>query len=149
VNESSLRRQAAGTDVPAVRRHRKYPAKLTCATVLIGMASTGCASQAGSAVSSGLPPVAAGTLRVTVIRAGGPALPGGKTPTSPVASTEVKVAAAESSSTAETNKTGVVTFRLAYGTYSVLVAACGSTTSQPVTVTAASVAKLTWTCPVP
>jgi hypothetical protein len=115
---------------------------------MTALASAGCASQAASAGNS-RSSEPAGTLRVTVIRSGGPPLPGGKTPTSPVANTQVKVTAAGSNSTAETNKSGIVTFRLAYGTYSVAVAACGSTTSQPVTVTANAVTALTWTCPVP
>lgn len=84
-----------------------------------------------------------------MIQAGGPPLPGGKTPKTPLANTAVKVTAPGSSSTVETNKSGIATFRLAYGTYSVAVAACGSTTSQPVTVTATAAAALTWTCPIP
>jgi hypothetical protein len=145
VNKSSLG-QSAENGIPAGRRHAKYPPALACSVLIIALASAGCASHAGSAgnsPSSG--PV--GTLRVTVIRSGGPPLPGAKTPTSPVANTEVKVTAAGSSSAAKTNNSGIATFRLAYGAYSVTVAACGSTTSQPVTVTA--VAALTWTCPVP
>jgi ABC-type phosphate transport system substrate-binding protein len=110
----------------------------------VAAGAAGCASQAGNSVSSG----PAGTLRVTVIQAGGPSLPGGKTPASPIADTEVKVTAGGASSTAETDKAGIATFHLAYGTYLVSVASCGSTTGQSVTVTTAP-ARLTWTCPVP
>jgi hypothetical protein len=62
--------------------------------------------------------------------------------------TEVKVTGAAASSTANTDKSGMATFRLAYGEYSVIVPACGSTIGQKVAV-AASAAALTWTCPIP
>jgi len=143
VNQSTLIQRAAGNHSRAARLPGRFSPAFACTALAIALAAgaAGCASQAGNSVSSG-------TLRVTVIRAGGPPLPGGKTPTSPIANTEVKVTAGDASSTAETDKAGIATFHLAYGTYLVSVASCGSTTGQSVTVTTAP-ARLTWTCPVP
>ena len=145
MNKSTLNQRAAGNHPRAARLPgRLSPAFACTALALAAAGAAGCASQAGNAVSSG----PAGTLRVTVIQAGGPPLPGGKTQASPIADTEVKVTAGGASSTAETDKAGIATFHLAYGTYLVSVASCGSTTGQSVTVTTAP-ARLTWTCPVP
>lgn len=148
MNGSSLCRRAAVNEIPAARRHSLYLPILACTVLAITLASAGCVSQVGSAGHSASSEPT-GTLRVAVIRSGGPPLPGGKTPTSPVVHTEVKVTAAGPGSTAETDKSGIATFQLPYDTYSVSVDACGSTTSRPVTVTASAVAALTWTCPIP
>ena len=146
MTESTLNQRAAGNHPRAARLPGRFSPAFACTALATALAAgaAGCASQAGTSVSSG--PV--GTLRVTVIQAGGPPLPGGKTPTSPLANTEVKVTAGGANSTAETDKAGIATFHLAYGTYLVSVASCGSTTGQSVTVTTAP-ARLTWTCPVP
>ena len=143
MNESTLDQRAAGSRPRAARLPGRFSPAFACTALAIALAA-GAAGCASNSVSSG--PV--GTLLVTVIQAGGPALPGGKTPTSPLANTEVKVTAGGSNSTAETDKAGIATFHLVYGTYLVSVASCGSTTGQSVTVTAAP-ARLTWTCPVP
>jgi hypothetical protein len=143
MKESTLNRQAAGNHPRAARLPGRFSPAFACAALAIALAA-GAAGCASNSVSSG--PV--GTLRVTVIQAGGPALPGGKTPTSPLANTEVEVTAGGASSTAETDKAGIATCHLAYGTYLVSVASCGSTTGQSVTVATAA-ARLTWTCPVP
>lgn len=147
MNKSGLNQRAAGNQPRAARLPGRFSPAFACTALAIALAAAGaagCASQAGNSVSSG--PV--GTLRVTVIQAGGPPLPGGKTPTSPIANTEVKVTAGGASSTAVTDKAGIAAFHLADGTYLVSVASCGSTTGQSVTVTTAP-ARLTWTCPVP
>jgi len=90
-----------------------------------------------------------GTLKVTVIQAGGPGLPGGGTPKQPVANAEVKVTSASTSLSSPTGRAGVATFRLPSGSYLVSVPTCGSTGKREVTVTAASSTSLTWTCPIP
>ena len=143
MNESTLDQRPAGNHPRAGRLPGRFSPAFTRTALAIAVAA-GAAGCASNSVSSG--PV--GTLRVTVIQAGGPALPGGKTPTSPLANTEVKVTSGGANSTAETDKAGIATFNLAYGTYLVSVASCGSTTGQSVTVTTAP-ARLTWTCPVP
>jgi hypothetical protein len=138
--------QTTRSGIPVGRRQRRYRPALACAAFIMTFTAVGCASHAGSggnSPSSG--PV--GTLRVTVIQAGGPVTGSGKTPTSPMANTEVKVTAAQSSYTAETNKSGIATFKIPYGKYSVAVGACGSETSRAVTVS--ETAALTWTCPIP
>ena len=90
MNMSTLNQRAAGNHPRAARLPgRLSPAFACTALALAAAGAAGCASQAGNAVSSG----PAGTLRVTVIQAGGPPLPGGKTQASPIADTEVKVTA--------------------------------------------------------
>ena len=138
----------ARKDAPIMHLDAKYPPALTCLTLVIALVSAGCASQAGAAGNS-VSSEPGGTLRVTVVEAGGPPLAGGKTPKNPLRNTEVKVTGHGTSSTADTDKSGIATFRLAYGAYSVIVPACGSTTGQKVAVTATREAALTWTCPVP
>jgi hypothetical protein len=90
-----------------------------------------------------------GTLKVTVIQAGGPALPGGGTPKQPVANAEVKVSSTGISLSSPTGKLGVAIFRLPSGAYLVSVPTCGSTGKRGTTITAANSTSLTWTCPVP
>ncbi len=90
-----------------------------------------------------------GTLKVAVIEAGGPALPGGGTPKQRVANAEVKVTGARTSLSSRTGKAGVATFRLPSGSYLISSSTCGSTGKQKVTVTAAGSTSLTWWCPVP
>ena len=90
-----------------------------------------------------------GTLKVTVIQAGGPQLPGGGTPRHPVSNAEVKVTSASTTRSFPTDTAGVATFRLLSGSYLVSVPTCGSTGTRRVTVTGATTTSLTWTCPVP
>lgn len=117
---------------------RKPPAiKWAGALAALGLICAGCAS-----------PVT-GTLKVTVIQAGGPELPGGGTPKSPVVNAEVKVASASTSLSSRTGTAGVATFHLASGSYFVSVPTCGFTGKREITITAPSSASLTWTCPIP
>jgi len=90
-----------------------------------------------------------GTLRVTVIQAGGQPQPGGGTPRQPVANAEVKVTSTSTSHSSSTGKAGVATFRLPSGSYLVSVATCGSTGKRATTITAAISTSLTWICAIP
>jgi hypothetical protein len=89
------------------------------------------------------------TLKVTVIEAGGPALPGGGTPKQPVANAEVKVTGASTNLSSRTGKTGVATFHLPSGSYLISSPTCGSTGTKKAAITAAGSTALTWWCPIP
>jgi hypothetical protein len=89
------------------------------------------------------------TLKVAVIEAGGPALPGGGTPKHPVANAEVKVTGANTNLSSRTDKTGVATFHLPSGSYLISSPTCGSTGTHSATITAAGSTSLTWWCPIP
>jgi hypothetical protein len=89
------------------------------------------------------------TLKVAVIEAGGPALPGGGTPKQPVANAEVKVTGANTNLSSPTNKTGVATFYLPSGSYLISSPTCGSTGTKKAAITAAGSTSLTWWCPIP
>jgi hypothetical protein len=89
------------------------------------------------------------TLKVAVIEAGGPALPGGGTPKHPVANAEVKVTGANPNLSSRTGKTGVATFHLPKGSYLISSPTCGSTGTHTATITAAGSTSLTWWCPIP
>lgn len=97
MNRFVFTRRTAWSRLGAARLPRRFPPALACTALAVALAA-GCASQAGDSAPSG--PL--GTLRVTVIQAGGPPLPGGKTPESPVASTGVKVTGLGATSAAET-----------------------------------------------
>lgn len=119
------------------------------AGVLAGLAlisAVGCGSPApaGKTHSGSL-----GTLKVTVIQAGGPQLPGGGTPRRPVTNAEIEVTSAGTILSSATDKAGVATIRLHSGSYLVSVSTCGSTGTRKVSVTAATTTSLTWLCPVP
>ena len=92
-------------------------------------------------------------LKVAVIEAGGPALPGGGTPKQRVANAEVKVTGIGigigMNISSRTGKAGVATFSLPSGSYLISSPTCGSTGKQKVTITAAGPSSLTWRCPVP
>jgi len=90
-----------------------------------------------------------GTLKVTVIEAGGPEPPGGGTQKHPVANAVVKVTSTSTSLSSRTDNAGVATFRLPSGSYLVSSPTCGSTGTLGVTVTAPGSTSLTWTCPIP
>jgi hypothetical protein len=89
------------------------------------------------------------TLRVAVIEAGGPALPGGGTPKRRVRDAEVKVTGVGISVSSRTGTTGVATFSLPAGSYLISSPTCGSTRTRKVTVAAAGSSSITWPCPVP
>ena len=110
----------------------------SAAAALTALALT-CAGCAGPASSLG-------TLKVAVIQAGGPALPGAGTPKQPVANAEVKVTSTSTSLASLTDKAGVATFHLPRGSYLVSSPACGSTGKRGVTVAAHGSTSLTWTC---
>ncbi len=110
--------------------------------------AVGCASCGGPAPAGNSHSEATGTLKVTVMYAGGPALPGGGTPRFPVPSAEVEVTAAGTSLSSRAGKDGVVTFRLPGGSYLVSSRTCGSTGTVEVTVTAPGATSLTWWCPI-
>ncbi|WP_300605428.1 hypothetical protein [Trebonia sp.] len=110
--------------------------------------AVGCASCGGPAAAGSSHHEATGTLRVTVMYAGGPARPGGGTPTFPVPNAEVQVASSRTSLSSRAGKDGVVTFRLPGGSYLVSSPTCGSRGTVEVTVTAPGAASLTWWCPI-
>jgi hypothetical protein len=89
------------------------------------------------------------TLKVAVIDAGGPALPGGGTSKQPVANAEVNVTGANTNLSSRTGKTGVATFHLPSGSYLISSPTCGSTGTKKAAITAAGSASLTWWCPIP
>src|SRR5271169_4244264 len=122
---------------------KRFPAS-GCAGVLgaLALISAGCGSSASAGSSQNGP---TGTLKVTVIQAGGPALPGGGTPKQPAANAAVKVTSASTSVSSATGKAGVATFRLPAGSYQASVSTCGPTGSRQAIITAAASASLTWT----
>ena len=109
-----------------------------------------CASCASPAPADISPSEKAGTLEVTVIEAGGPALPSaGGTQQRPLANAVVKVTSTGTNLSSLTDKAGVATFRLPNGSYLVSSPTCGSTGTLRVTVTAPGPTSLTWICPIP
>jgi len=92
-----------------------------------------------------------GTLRVTVMADGGPALPGGGTRQVLMTGATVSVRPAGGGATASalTDKAGVAEFALSGGSYAVSSPTCGSSGTVEVTVTASRSTPLTWVCPVP
>lgn len=90
------------------------------------------------------------TLKVTVVQAGGPALPGGGTPKKRLANAEVKVTGNGIDVSSRTGSAGVATFSLPSGSYLISSPTCGSTGDRKVTITPARrPSSLTWPCPVP
>lgn len=136
------RRRAAGRFFPAALGHIRWAAALAA----LALICAGCASPASSGNSHN---GKSGTLKVTVIEAGGPATPGGGTPKFPVASAEVKVTSTSTSLSSLTDKAGVATFRLPGGSYLVSSPTCGITGKRGVTVTVPGSTSLTWWCPIP
>ena len=108
-----------------------------------GVGGAGCTSQPGVQVQ--------GTLAVTVINAGGPALPDGGTRQVPSSGAAVRVApvGGGAAETGHTDRAGVADFLLSAGSYSVSSPTCGSETAITVTVRASRSTPLTWMCPVP
>jgi hypothetical protein len=111
--------------------------RLSALLVVTALAVSGCAT--GST----------GTLKVTVEQVGGPMMPNGKTPSEPAAKAEVQVSGPGTDLSSVTGDSGVVSFQLPGGSYSVSVPTCGSTGKEHVTVTPARSTSLTWICPVP
>jgi hypothetical protein len=87
----------------------QHPGRMTWAGALAALVliCAGC----GGVVSSGITHSGkAGTLKVTVIEAGGPELPGGGTPRSAAADADVIVTSTGTGLSSHTDKAGVVTF---------------------------------------
>jgi hypothetical protein len=132
----ALRARTAGISFPVVR-----PVVFASLTLIC----VACGSQGPAAKYHN---EGTGTLRVTVIQAGGPGLPGGDTPKQPVTGAEVNITSAGTSRSSLTGKAGIATFRLPSSSYYVSVATCGSTTKHEITITAAKSTSFTWLCPV-
>jgi hypothetical protein len=126
----------------------QHPGRMTWAGALAALVLI-CAGCGGVVTSGNTHNGKAGVLKVTVIEAGGPALPGGGTPKFAAAGAEVNVTSTGTSLSSHTDKAGVATFRLPTGSYSVSVPTCGPTGKRAVTVTAAGSSSLTWNCPIP
>lgn len=142
---SSPRRRTT-VRTPRLRHAATVVFGTTAALTAPALICAGCASPASSADSHNQ---TTGTLKVTVIQAGGPLLPGGGTPKQPVTNAEVKVTSTRASLSSLTDKAGAAIFRLPGGWYLVSSPTCGSTGKREVTVAAQGSTSLTWVCPVP
>lgn len=130
--------RTAGKKLPAAR----WAGSLAALTVIC--AGCGSAVPAGDSHDGKIE-----TLKVAVIEAGGPALPGGGTPKHPVANAEVKITGANINLSSRTDSTGVATFHLPSGAYLISSPTCGSTRTHKATVKTAGSTSLTWWCPIP